>query len=598
MASVGRVSTGPSEHQFSLLFRTFVHRLFESSQVSETVDLRQSLIWTTAIFAAPPMIVAIGWLPKYSLVAQVFPERLNALTWPDKFFLIGYSMATIGFLTVHVWDALFPDRLDAQVLGPLPVRQTTVLTAKIAALVSVVLGFAVAVNVPGALTFSIAAGSHGTLVHMLRFGVSHLVATVGAALFVFLSLMALRVTCTLVLPRRLLRTVTVVLQISFVVGLLEWLFFSHGLPALLVVLDGTVAGEPAVPPSDFYLFFGHIVTGGIGAWLPPVWFLGLDQVTAGVDDGLFQSAAMTALWALAIALLVTTAGYAATYRRVLRWTTESPARLGGCGVIWRLARHLAFATVLRHRAEQAVFAFTARSLARSRRHRLLLAAYVGVGLGLVIAGFLTQVFHWREPSLDVPTVALLSMPILLSTFTLVGLRAAFSIPTELKANWVFRLTELDDTTAYVNGARKTMLLLGLPPIAVTTVPLYWAVWGPAAALGHTVFWMLLAFALADLLVLGFHKVPFTCSYVPGQANLKLLGPLFLLALIIYAQAAATLQAWLVADPPRWVAGCLVAGLLLALSTVARKRTPVPPPTLTYEESIDSAVQVLHLMPPV
>ena len=56
-----------------------------------------------------------------------------------------------------------------------------------------------------------------------------------------------------------------------------------------------------------------------------------------------------------------------------------------------------------------------------------------------------------------------------------------------------------------------------------TLPGYWLLWGTILAFGHTVLCLLLAAVLVELLLFGFHKVSFTCVYVPGRTNFKLLG---------------------------------------------------------------------------
>src|SRR5215813_9688630 len=48
-------------------------------------------------------------------------------------FLIATTMLVVGLFAVLSWDATFPDQRDLQVLGPLPVRASTMFLAKVAA---------------------------------------------------------------------------------------------------------------------------------------------------------------------------------------------------------------------------------------------------------------------------------------------------------------------------------------------------------------------------------------------------------------------------------------------------------------------------------
>ena len=48
---------------------------------------------------------------------------------------------------------------------------------------------------------------------------------------------------------------------------------------------------------------------------------------------------------------------------------------------------------------------------------------------------------------------------------------------------------------------------------------------------HLVLLALLGFILADLNLLGFYKVPFTCSYLPGKSNIQFSFWIFILAFV-------------------------------------------------------------------
>lgn len=168
--------------QFRLLFRTFLGGLFENDLVPETVDLRQSALWLAAVFMIPPAIFALFVSLSYG--SWMTDEELALRAVPQKLYFIGYSMAAVGFVTVLVWDKLFPDRRDAIVAGSLPIRTRTLVFARLSALVAVVVGFAIVVNLPGTVIFSFVAGNYLPLEAFLRYPVAHFMATVSAGLLV------------------------------------------------------------------------------------------------------------------------------------------------------------------------------------------------------------------------------------------------------------------------------------------------------------------------------------------------------------------------------------------------------------------------------
>ena len=203
-------------------------------------------------------------------------------------------MAAVGFVTVLVWDKLFPDRRDAIVLGSLPIRPRTIVFARLAALVAVVAGFAIVVNLPGTVLFSLVAGGYLPLEAFLRYPVAHFVATVSAGLLVFLALAALQACIALALPERLLRRVSMLAQLLFVIVLIEWLVFSPGLLVRLAAIDPAATSEALAAADNPYRFVG-LTSSRAGIWLPPVWFLGIYEVIWGFDPEAFRHLAAAGL---------------------------------------------------------------------------------------------------------------------------------------------------------------------------------------------------------------------------------------------------------------------------------------------------------------
>ena len=285
------------------------------------------------------------------------------------------------------------------------------------------------------------------------------------------------------------------------------------------------------------------------------------------------------------------AAYACSYRRIVRRELESTqpdAREPG-----RVA-HLVcriWPGVVRDRTELAVIAFIGKSLARSGLHRLVLAIYMGVALALALGGILRPLIEGIGVTLDEPTVALLSIPLFLSFFALVGLRVLFTVPIELPANWVFQITERHEKATYLRGARTALVLIGLVPLALITLPAYWAIWDWQLAAAHTALWVLLGTLLIEALLTGFRKVPFTCSYLPGKANVRLLAPLYVAVTLIYGYSTARWELWLLAESQRWLVAIAILVAALVAVRVRRRSPSSPAPLLTYEETPNATIQL-------
>ena len=83
-------------------------------------------------------------------------------------------------------------------------------------------------------------------------------------------------------------------------------------------------------------------------------------------------------------------------------------------------------------------------------------------------------------------------------------------------------------------------------LAVTPVWMIWAgvmlwlwPWQPAA--GHLVVLGLLGTILVEVCLYGFHKIPFTCSYLPGKANVYYLFIAYAMLSVTFLDRAAVME---------------------------------------------------------
>jgi hypothetical protein len=149
----------------------------------------------------------------------------------------------------------------------------------------------------------------------------------------------------------------------------------------------------------------------------------------------------------------------------------------------------------------AVLLFLARTLARSRQHRNLLAAFGGLGLAIsltlakgVLYGnsqmyTLARRFGFRPPRWYEPNIPMMAAGFVLLLLAIVGTRAVFALPVTLKANWIFRVTAVHSPRAYFDAIRKSMFTL-VAPVWIAAAIFYLTVWGGLEAVGHVaVYWL-------------------------------------------------------------------------------------------------------------
>jgi len=138
---------------FLVLTRTFLLQLFTSESATSDTQLRQAMVLAITFLLPPGIFLMVAVFPDYENMVAYHPRLIDEARLRIALVLVIYAMATIGFIAVFVWDGLTFERRDAMVIGPLPVRQSTVIGAKLAALALLLIGSALAVNLTTALPF-------------------------------------------------------------------------------------------------------------------------------------------------------------------------------------------------------------------------------------------------------------------------------------------------------------------------------------------------------------------------------------------------------------------------------------------------------------
>src|SRR6185312_6514207 len=106
------------------------------------------------------------------------------------------------------------------------------------------------------------------------------------------------------------------------------------------------------------------------------------------------------------------------------------------------------------------------------------------------------------------------------SFAVFGLRSILSLPISLTANWVWQLTELRPTGQYVAATRWSLLVFAVFPVWIVSalLSLPFRPWHHVAV--HLVVLALVGWMFAEVGLIGFYKVPFTCSYLPGKVHVQ------------------------------------------------------------------------------
>jgi hypothetical protein len=493
--------------QFRILYREFLFRVVDLELLSSHAqgDASKILGQFAALLVLLGSLFALGML---GLGDRRMPrEAILIAAWGPEHFLIATTMLVVGLFAVLSWDSTLPDRRDVLVLAPLPVRTRTIFLAKVAASATA-LGLAVLVlNGLTSLAWTLAtAPPSSSMLDLIlspanyRAFTAYAITMILAGGFIFGSVLCVQGLAAQFLPRRQFLRASALLQMAAFCLLVSVYFLQ---PTL------TMPADLAAPRNQHLL-----------VWLPSYWFLGLLQQLNGSMHPLLAPLARRAWNGLAVVGSGAIAVYVQSYFRTLRKIVEEPDIMPGAG---RASWFPNFGNAF----ETAVTQFSFRTLVRSRQHRLILAFYLGLAFAITVLFLKAPAAQhqlmsssrsdpWRQVS-----GPLLASSIVMITAWVVGTRVVFSMPVDLRANWIFRISPIAGAVTCLTARRRALFVLALAPAWVGSAALFLSIWPWEPATAHMVILGLLGMALMELCLHGSQKIPFTCSYLPGRSNIHL-----------------------------------------------------------------------------
>lgn len=504
-----------SKLQFRVLYREFLFRLVDLELLSPDAhgDANKLLGQIATVLTMYSVGLGLGGLlfDHRGMPAAAFEIFSMSL----EHFLISTTMLVVGLFAVLSWDSTFPDRRDVLVLAALPVRTRTFFLARVAAVASGLALAVVVLNAGPGLTWPLTLSSANpsflemALPFVRRTFVAYWITMLAAGTFLFCSVLSIQGVAAL-LPRRIFLRLSSFLQLGSFVTFLS-----------VYLLQPALASPAALlAPRNQKLL----------AVLPSYWFLGLFQQLNGTLSPATAPLARRAWIGLAIAMSTTAVAYALSYFRTLRKVVEEPDIAPGIrGLRWLPA----FGSAV----ETAIVQFSIRALSRSRQHRVILAFYLGIAFTIVIA-FLKDPRAQRQMTAGVNAPLMMSSVVMLC-FWIIGTRMVFAIPINPRANWIFRVMPIRGGGQCVSAARRSLYLLAWVPAWGASAAIFLYSWPWRAALEHVILLGLLGAVVVELALYRFQKLPFTCSWLPGQAfaRVAFVAYSFLLQLLVYEGGA-------------------------------------------------------------
>jgi hypothetical protein len=171
--------------------------------------------------------------------------------------------------------------------------------------------------------------------------------------------------------------------------------------------------------------------------------------------------------------------------------------------------------------QQAILHFMAKTLARSRAHRMVWFAYAGGALAILVNSSLMDSAFWRGKG-DLRKALeflVLFWPLASAAVLIPGMKHVMRIPMEWDANWVFRLHESEGRRAWMRAVERFVVAYAVVPVYVLLVPVALRImpWPEAARM--TALQVVASLTMFEAAFYSWQQLPFTCSYVPGKKSL-------------------------------------------------------------------------------
>lgn len=472
--------------QFRVLRRVFLDGLLDFELLSKEADTAKLVAQYAALIAS----ISFAFTLPLLLIDGLQQDAL----WGMEHFLIATTIAFAGLFGMICWESIFPDRKDLLVLGPLPLSRTTVFLAKLSALLTALIVGIVALNVFTGIGWVILFEPNGGgLFGLIRSFAAYWSTALIAGSFVFCCVLILHGVISLVLPRRVFLSLSGVIQVlGFVLVLADY------------ILEPSMESVRALSaPANQALL--HT--------LPSYWFLGVFQGLNGSMRDEFTLLARLGWIGFGLAAAGAFGAISLAYWRALPRIVEEP-EIRPAGPRWEWIAHL-----LPHSIANTILLFSFRTLQRSRQHRLMYGFFLSIGM---IAALLYVLVPQAEQAMGriAPDrgVDFLTGTTIMMCLSILGARIVLGVPSMLRANWIFQVTQINSPLEYARATQRTLFTLGVVPAGLFSLLL--VLWvGPSWALfTHLCALILVGQTLVNVVNLSFRKLPFTCSWNPGKVN--------------------------------------------------------------------------------
>ncbi len=548
-----------------VLARHFFTSLFDFGFLSDdgAESFKRALLGVVAVAMGLGLILVRLFMIKYGSLS---PDGYDRAVVADHAFLMALPMWIVAGAVGSAGHALFPDETDYRILVPEPLSRREIFGAKLASLLIFgglfVAGAHLALLPLLALTL-IGAERAGSLVTAAS---AFAFSSLAASLFAAFSIIAVHGLLVILAPRSRLLAFAGAVRSALIGALVLLLPFVARLP-------GTAS---AFASNAWWL-----------SWAPPAWFVGMERWLMG--DAARAPFAMEAAIAMLAVSIVSCGSYLLLYRRFDRLTLHTSHSHSLRPLGWWHSHRDGRGVVRR-----AIRRFVSITLRRSVLHQGLVVALLAAAAAYVISWLVEADVVRAGSGTGTEVLAVLVWaPMAFVFFAVPAIRLTLSVPFDVRANWIFRMTEDEESRGEaVSAGIRTVLGLGVAiPIAVLA-PLQWALLGSRVLALVPVEW-LIGWLLVELRMMAWSRIPFTCSYIPGKGFVPHLFVRAVGSYVVFTSGAVSLLRMSLVWPRALPAIVLLLGAAAGFLCYRRARQ-ARLTSLTFEDELPSDVTPLRL----
>lgn len=514
--------------QFYVLLKHFVLRLFNNDLLTYENERRERVIVILVMLA-----VAGGFIARKFLSPYLYPTFSGVSIhniWREKAAFLTLTMAMTGIFSVINWENIFLDKKDYSNLRVLPVKTGTLLMAKFFSLLIYVALLSLAFNLFAGLVFTFFLADM-VKVNIIYFGLTHYITNFLANLFVFLGVACIQGIFTILFRNRLLKKISNLFQVLMLVGFISVFVWFPRVYVQLPYLK--------LKSSSFMYYF------------PPLWFTGMYEKMLGNKEFIFTSHFYIALLALVVPAVFYLLSSPITFKRLLN-DSQGNGKTSQFFKIFAFVKQGFNAIFLGNPIQRGMFYFILHTLKRNRFHKLQMAMYMAIPVSYILTRLIFTYSKTGASSFQIPGAFLISIPLLLYFFLVVGIRMVVRHPIMLNANWVFQITEDADKKHYIKGLKKALFFSAGLPLLILLFTFYLYCWGWQLATYHSLYTAAIYFLLTEVFFCTYKKIPFAGAYDPGKPNLKLYGVLYLAGFIQYIVTFSNLGLIFLSKPENYI----------------------------------------------